>query len=146
MNVVHYQPHYRPLGLLGRLLQEENLNNLNSHEPEAITDWLPAVDIKEEEECYLLRADLPGVDSADIDVTMEDGILTISGHREAESEEKDASYSRFERISGSFLRRFTLPDTANGDEIEAHTRNGVLEVKIAKQAKLQPRKIQVKSA
>jgi HSP20 family protein len=146
MNVVRYEPHYRPLGLLGRLLQEDRLDNLLNREPEAVTDWLPAVDIREEGDCYLLRADLPGVDPEDIEVTMEEGVLTIQGRREAETTENEAGFRRFERVSGSFLRRFTLPDTANGEEIQAHTSNGVLEVKIAKQVKTQPRKIQVKTA
>ena len=146
MNVVRYQPNYRPLGLLGRLLQEDQLDTLLTREPEAVTDWMPAVDIKEEDNCYLLHADLPGVDPDDIEVSMEDGVLTISGKRDSETTDQESGYRRYERVSGSFLRRFTLPDTANSDAIEAHTSKGVLEVKIPKQAKLQPRRIQVKSS
>ena len=146
MNVARYEPRYRPFGLLNRLLQEENLANLYDREPDAVTDWLPAVDIREEDDRYILTADLPGVAPENIDVTMEDGVLTIQGHREAESTDDKSGYRRYERVSGSFLRRFTLPDTANGDEVDAHTRNGVLEVSIAKQAQVQPRKITVKAA
>jgi HSP20 family protein len=146
MNVVRYDPHYRPLGLLGRLLQDSDLESLVNREPDTVSDWLPAVDIQEETDRYLLRADLPGVDPENIDVTMEDGVLTIQGRREQESDKSKDGFRRYERVSGSFLRRFTLPDTVNGDEIKARTVNGVLELSIAKQANLQPRKIEVQSA
>lgn len=146
MNVVRYEPRYRPLGLLGRLLQDPDLDSLINREPDSVSDWLPAVDIREESDRYLLRADLPGVDPKDIDVTMEDGVLTIQGRREQETDENKEGFRRYERVTGSFLRRFTLPDTADGEEIKAKTVNGVLEVCIAKQAKLQPRKIEVQSA
>lgn len=146
MNVVRYQPRYRPLGLLGRLLQEDNLDALFDQEPQSVTDWAPAVDIREQDDSYILRADLPGVDPDNIEVTMEDGVLTIQGHRDEEKEENEQGYSRYERVSGSFLRRFSLPDTTNGDEIEAKTNHGVLEIVIPKQARLKPRKISVKPA
>ena len=145
MNVVRYEPRYRPFGLLDRLLRDENLASLYDREPDAVTDWLPAVDIREEEDRYLLKADLPGVKAEDIDVTMEDGVLTIQGSRRSEKTDEQAGYKRYERVQGSFLRRFTLPDTADSESIEAHTDNGVLEVTIAKQARIQPRKIAVKN-
>ena len=144
MNIARYEPHYRPLGLLGRLLQEDSLDALLDREPDAITDWLPAIDIREEADRYLLKADLSGVDPENIEVTMEDGVLTIQGHREAEARENKDGYSRVERVSGKFLRRFTLPDSANGNEVEAKTSNGVLEISVAKQARIKPRKIEVK--
>lgn len=148
MNITRYEPRYRPLGLLGRLLQDQELDTMltGSIEPDSVSDWLPAVDIREEEDRFLLQADLPGVDPDAIEVTMEDGVLTIQGSRDTESTDEKEGYKRYERVRGSFLRRFTLPDTANGDEIAAATRHGVLEVSIPKQAKPQPRKISVKPA
>jgi len=155
MNVMRYEPRYRParsLGLLSRLLQDEDIDSLlnpalsGNGESGLLTDWVPAVDIREKADRFELSADLPGVNPEDISVTMEDGVLTIQGSRLAEVTDEQDNYSRYERVYGKFLRRFTLPDTANGDEISALTKNGVLNVSIPKQAKVQPRKIAVKSA
>ncbi len=148
MNLSRYEPRYRPLSLIDRLLNQE-LNGLvdprRSSEAEVATDWLPAVDIRETAEGYILHADLPGVLADDIDVSMEEGVLTIQGKRESESNDEQEGYKRFERVTGSFMRRFTLPDTANGEQISATTRDGVLEVTIPKQERLKPRKIDVVS-
>jgi len=155
MNLMHYEPRYRPvrsLGLLSRLLQDQELEGLlnpaatNSHEPERVSDWLPAVDIREEDDRFELSADLPGVDPENITVTMEDGVLSIQGSRNSQVTGETDGYQRYERVSGKFLRRFTLPDTANDEEISATTKQGVLTVSIPKQARPQARKIEVKSA
>ena len=154
MQLKRYDPYYRsarPLSALGRLLQETDFDTLLGNTLDAasgsdiVTDWLPAVDIQEQPDSFLLKADLPGVDPENIEVTMEDGILTIQGNRESEKHDESDNFSRYERVKGRFLRRFTLPDTANGEAIEATTRHGVLEVTIPKQARLQPRKIAVKN-
>ena len=146
MNISRYEPRYRPLGLIDRLLNQDLDGLLNpqlSREAEVVTDWLPAVDIRETDTSYVLHADLPGVLADDIEVSMEDGVLTIQGKRESESKDEQDGYQRFERVTGKFMRRFTLPDTANGEQISASTRDGVLEVTIPKQEKLKPRKIDV---
>lgn len=155
MNVRRYEPRYRPgrsVSLLGQLLNDSDFDNLLNpalsarNEPDAITDWLPAVDISEEAESFIVKADLPGVDPENIEVTADDGVLTIQGSRDSESNEEKDNYRRYERVTGKFLRRFTLPDTANTDEIAATTKHGVLEISIPKQAKLAARKIDVTSA
>ena len=105
--------------------------------------WSPAVDIKEGEDAYVLSADMPGVDPKDIEVNMEKGILTIKGERSTEAAQERARYSRVERVSGSFYRRFSLPDTADAEKISAKSSNGVLEVLIPKQEKVKPRRITV---
>lgn len=105
--------------------------------------WTPAVDIHEQADKFLIEADIPGVDPKDIEVTMENGQLTIKGERAAESEEHEESFHRVERARGQFLRRFTLPDTADPEKIEAKADNGVLKVTIPKGEKAQPRKIAV---
>jgi HSP20 family protein len=110
----------------------------------ATSDWVPAVDIKETEKEFIIHADIPGVDPDDIDVHMEDGMLTIKGERESETKENREGYKRIERQRGTFYRRFSLPDTANAEKISAKSNNGVLEITIPKQEKAQPRKIQVK--
>jgi HSP20 family protein len=109
------------------------------------TDWTPAVDVKEEDKRYLITADLPGVDPKDVDVTLLDGVLTIKGERTEEKKEEKEGYRRVERFSGSFYRRFVLPDTADMDKIKACAKNGVLEIEIAKSKEVQSKKIKVES-
>jgi len=108
------------------------------------SDWTPAVDIKEDEKGFTLIADIPGVDPKDIEVHMENGILTIKGERESSKQEEKEGYKRVERSYGSFYRRFSMPDTADADKIEAHSKHGVLEVTIPKHDKVLARKISVK--
>ena len=109
----------------------------------ATSDWTPAVDIKEEDDRYVIHADVPGVEPKDIEVNMEDGVLTIRGQRSTENCEDREGYKRVERVRGSFYRRFSLPDTANAEAISAKSTHGVLEVVIPKQEKLQPKRIVV---
>lgn len=110
----------------------------------ATSRWLPAVDIKEEAEQFLIFADLPGVEPKDIEISMENNILTIKGKREVMSKDTKASYHRVERLQGEFYRRFTLPDTADGEHINAKSKQGVLEINIPKKKIPQPRKIEIK--
>lgn len=147
MNIIRYEP----LGMLrrfhdevGRLFDEGYYGTANGDQSSAVTShWAPAVDIKEESGRYLLRADVPGVDPNDIEITMENGVLTIKGERKHEQKEEREGYKRVERVYGTFYRRFTLPDTADADKVSASSKNGVLEVSIPKQEKVQPRKIKV---
>ena len=111
----------------------------------ATSQWRPSVDIKEDENNYIFLADLPGVDTKDIDVSVEDGALTIKGERKSESKEEREGFKRIERMRGSFYRRFSLPDNANTANVNAEAKNGVLEIKIPKTAKSKSRKISVKS-
>jgi HSP20 family protein len=111
----------------------------------SVVEWVPAVDIREEDSRFVLRADLPGVDPKDIEVTMDDGVLTLRGKRELEQREEREGYRRVERVTGQFFRRFTLPDTADSEAISAKSLQGVLEVSIPKQPKLQPRRITVEA-
>lgn len=104
-------------------------------------EWTPAVDIKEKADGYVFYADVPGVNPADIDVTMENGILTVKGARETEAHAVREGYKRIERVHGTFYRRFSLPDTADSDAITAKCSNGVLEIVIPKKSAVQPRKI-----
>jgi HSP20 family protein len=110
------------------------------------TDWQPAVDIIEQKQGFVLRADLPGVNPADIEVSMDAGVLTVSGQRNAETPGDDEKRRRSERVSGSFLRRFSLPDTADAEAITASNKHGILEVNIPKKADVQPRRITVEAA
>ncbi|RME34289.1 MAG: Hsp20/alpha crystallin family protein, partial [Gammaproteobacteria bacterium] len=87
----------------------------------------------------------PGIDPKDIEITMEEGVLTIRGERSIEEETQEGQYHRIERARGTFYRRFSLPDTADPERIEAHGKNGVLEIVIPKLEKVQPRKIEVRA-
>jgi HSP20 family protein len=93
-----------------------------------------------------VRADVPGVEPKDIEVTAQDGVLTIRGERRAEKRESKTGFERVERVAGAFVRRFTLPDTAQTESITAKQNNGVLEVTIPKQPKVQPKRVTVEAA
>jgi len=105
-------------------------------------DWVPPVDVLEETNAFVIRADVPGVDPKQIEVHAENGTLTVKGERLPDAE-PELSYKRRERVTGSFFRRFSLPDTADTDKIAAKCLQGVLEIRIPKHERLQPRKITV---
>ncbi len=136
---------YEPWGLLTQLQRElERVrDDVMGDGSSATAEWAPAVDIKEEGDKFVLQADLPGVKPEEIDVSMENGVLTIKGEKRTEAKTEKEGYKRIERTYGSFYRRFSLPDTANPDAISAATRNGVLEIVIPKRESVQPKKINV---
>lgn len=135
---------YEPWGVLEQMRKEMD-RMMGEDNAATASDWVPAVDIKEDKECFTITADLPGVKGKDIEVHAENGMLTIRGERESEKKEQREGYKRIERSYGSFFRRFTLPDTADTDKISARTDDGVLTVTIPKHQKVQPRKIEVQS-
>ncbi len=104
----------------------------------------PAFEVKETNDSFVLRADLPGVDEKDLDVAVHNGLLTVSGSRQAEERKEGESYALYERQYGSFSRSFALPDMADGERIDASLKNGVLSLTIAKKAEAKPRKIEIK--
>ncbi len=140
---------YEPFSTIRRLQDEMNrafgsaLTTSEDNSSSAVSHWVPAVDVHEEADRYLIRADVPGVDPEAIEVTMENGVLTISGERHAEKRDENGGARRIERVYGSFYRRFTLPDTADAERVEARSSNGVLEISIPKKAQVQPKKIKV---
>ncbi len=145
---------YEPWSLLDRFQQQLNqlgytdkslTNGDNDYSNVVTSAWRPAVDIKEEADRFLITADLPGVDPKEIEITMDNGVLTIKGERKSEVRDEKDGYKRVERVSGTFYRRFSLPDSADAERIEAKGKDGVLEVTLPKHEKVQPRKIAVKS-
>ncbi|MGD8785190.1 MAG: Hsp20/alpha crystallin family protein [Thioalkalispiraceae bacterium] len=140
MSLVRYEP-WSLLNQLSKELDRSFRGNENSDV--ATSDWTPAVDIKENEDGFVIVADIPGVDPKDIEVHMENGVLSIKGEREAEKKEEKEGYKRVERSYGSFYRRFSMPESADPNKINAKSKNGVLEITIPKQEKEQPRKIEV---
>ena len=146
MNLTRFEP-WSIVDMLHRDLDRLAARRMPTGDSEAaVTDWVPAVDIIEEKERFLLRADVPGVDPADIEVSMDAGVLSIAGHRIQESRSEDAGLQRMERVSGRFFRRFSLPDTADAEHIKAQCRNGILEVSIPKLPQVQARRIEVEAA
>ena len=110
---------------------------------ETASDWVPAVDIKEGKDAYEVVADVPGVNPKDIDISLEEGVLTVKGERKSESKNEAEGYTRTERVYGSFYRRFTLPETADAENISAKTEHGVLRLHIPKKEKALPKRITV---
>ena len=133
---------YQPWGMMEQMRREMD-RMMGEENAASASDWVPAVDIKEEKECFTITADLPGISPKDIEIHAENGMLTISGERESEKKEEKQGYKRIERSYGNFFRRFTLPDTADTDKISAKGEHGVLVVTIPKRAEIQPRKINV---
>jgi len=131
-------------------LQEE-INRLfgNTRENDsssAMASWIPAVDIHEYADRFELYVDLPGIDPSTVELTLDGGILTLTGNRleqEASKRGGEPHSRRIERGHGQFHRRFVLPDTADGEKVNATGKNGVLTVTIPKQAKAMPRRIQI---
>ena len=158
MNVIRYQPasmisHFHDQ--VNRLMQDdygtlaEERGAAPEHARSSVTTqsarrgWAPAVDVKEEDERYVISADVPGVDPKDIEITMEAGVLSIKGSRNAESEQDAGAYTRTERAHGEFERRFSLPKGADADGIVASSSHGVLSVSIPKKPEPQPRRIEI---
>jgi HSP20 family protein len=107
--------------------------------------WAPAVDIFEKDQNLVLRAELPGVDPKDVDVRLENGILTLRGERKVDREIKRESYHRVERAYGTFARSFTLPSQVNQGAIQANYKDGVLEVTLPKREEAKPKQIEIKT-
>lgn len=144
MSLVRYQP-WQGVGQL-----QDEINRLfgswsNNESTSAMADWVPSVDINEHDDSFELHVDVPGVDPKDVEITLDNGVLTISGERQWVKQENDATSvrRRTERAYGRFYRRFILPDTVDAEKVKASNKHGVLEITIPKQAKSLPRRIKV---
>jgi HSP20 family protein len=105
--------------------------------------WIPAMDVVETDDHFVLRADLPGLSENDVNIELDDNVLTISGERKAEHEQRNEGYYRVERASGMFSRSLTLPEGVDADGIQANFDGGVLEVRIPKPEQHKPRKVSI---
>ena len=105
--------------------------------------WIPAMDLVETEDHLVLRGDLPGMTEDDVDIEIKDNVLTVSGERKSESEDKREGYHRVERSFGSFSRSLTLPQGIDPERVDAKFENGVLEVQIPKPAEAKPTRVQI---
>lgn len=111
-----------------------------------VSEWAPSVDIIEDENEWLVKAELPEVKKEDVKVTVENGVLTITGERKLEKEEKNKRYRRIERAYGNFLRSFTQPEGADGTKVVADFKDGILKVHLPKNEKAKAKAIEVKVA
>ena len=140
---------YEPWSVHRELLNEFNRffdrtgDRTGNTEAANAAEWAPAVDIEEYADRFVIYADVPGVDPESIEVTLEKGVLTLSGTREKAAETAGVESRRVERAAGRFFRRFSVPDTVDGEAVTARNGNGVLEVVIPKRPAAQPRKIAV---
>ena len=106
--------------------------------------WSPAVDVKETQDALQFHVELPGLKKEDVEITIENNVLTIAGERKFEKETKDENYHRLERSYGAFSRSFTLPTGVRSEQVEAKFENGVLAVTLPKQEESKPRKISIR--
>src|SRR3977135_2093132 len=111
-----------------------------------LADWAPLADITEDEKEYVIKAELPDVKKDDVKVTVENGVLTISGERKFEREENKKKYHRVERAFGTFVRSFSLPDVADASKVKAEFKNGMLTVHVPKSEKAKPKQVEVNVA
>ena len=145
MTITRFEP-WNYFDLLHRDLDRLAGGRRRASDEQSVADWTPAVDIIEENERFVLRADVPGVRPDDIDVSMDNGTLSLSGERHPIATTEESGVQRIERATGRFLRRFTLPETANADAITAKCVDGILEVSIPKTPEVQARRITVEAA
>ncbi len=131
---------------LNRMFSRPAIATKNGKEALTVADWTPTVDISESDGEYLIKAELPEVKKEDVKVTLEDGVLTLTGERRQEKEEKTTKYHRVERSYGSFVRSFSLPELVDETKVKAEYKDGVLSLHLPKSEKAKPRAIEVKVA
>ncbi len=148
MNVIaHWNPIRDMHDLQNRVLKVLNSGTARCEDGKcetATADWVPVVDIVEDEKEFLIKAELPEVPKENVRVTVENGWLTLAGERKFEKEEAGKKYHRVERSYGSFRRSFNLPENADAQKVEAEYKDGILRVHLPKQEKARPRDIEVK--
>lgn len=108
--------------------------------------WAPRVDVSETDQEFLVKADLPGVEAKNIDISVSDGVLVLKGERKVERKEEKKGYQRFERFAGSFYREIPIPVSVDAERITADTASGVVSVHLPKKPELKPKKIAVREA
>jgi len=134
---------FRELGLLSARL-DDMFGDVNGDARETKANWAPTIDVIEKDDSIVLRAELPGMEEEDVEITVENRNLTIQGEKKFEHEETEGNYRRLESRYGSFYRSFSLPTTVDQDRIDARFSKGVLEIELPKAEQAKPKKISVK--
>jgi HSP20 family protein len=151
MTIVRWEPFRNLLSLQERMnrLFDESARGMGRGQQEedwAMGAWAPPVDIYEQGNEVVLKAELPGVDPKDVDIRIENSVLTLKGERKFEGEVKQENYHRVERSYGSFTRAFTLPSTVDTGNVKADYKDGVLRITLPKREEAKPKQIQVQIA
>lgn len=145
MNMQVWNPFQEFENLLSRYNKGESGSGTQLSNDLNFADWAPSCDIEEEEDRYVIKADLPGVDKKDIDVKLENGVISIRGEKQTEKETgKGTKRHRTERFHGTFARSFTLPDAVKDERVEANYKDGVLSLVIPKAEEAKPKSIDIK--
>lgn len=149
MNLVNYEPFKAMSRLQDEINQLFHRGEFFSKEfgdlDLTTSEWRPSVNVQDENNNFVISADIPGVEPKDSEVSVDNGVITIKGERKSLSQEDENGYSRMECSHGTFMRRFTLPDTADADNIEANGKNGVLEIRIGKKSPGKAKSIEIKT-
>jgi HSP20 family protein len=149
MAIVRFEPFRDLMSLQDRMnrLFHESYRSQTSEDDWALGGtWAPAVDIYEQENNIVLKAELPGVDPKDVDIRLENNTLTLRGERKFDNEVKKENYHRVERAYGAFTRSFTLPTVVDQNSIKAEFKDGVLRVTLPKREEAKPKQIQINVA
>ena len=125
------------------LTLQREIDQLFNEWPARQTAWHPTVDVHEDDNAFVVSAELPGITAEDVKISLEDNVLTISGDKKQEKDEKDPHYFRTDRTYGSFKRSFRLPTTVDADKITATYKDGVLTIILAKAEDAKPREIPI---
>ena len=145
MNMSRYEP-WTVLNQLQRHLNtylDGERSSDDNASSSATADWIPPADIEEYTDRFVLKIDIPGVDPNTVDITLDQGVLSVGGNRGRDAAERDVQRVRNERPDGRFHRRFSLPETVDSNAVRAAGKNGVLQIVIPKQPKAQPQRIKV---
>jgi len=147
MNMQVWNPFQEFENLLSRYNKSASSSDTQLSNDLSFADWAPSCDIEEEEDRYVIKADLPGVDKKDIDVKLENGVISIRGEKQTEKETgKGTKRHRTERFHGSFARSFSLPDAVKDERVEANYKDGVLSLVIPKAEEAKPKSIDIKAS
>ena len=147
MRVIHWEPFSDIDNVFDRFFADTLRRQARlASQAQSAYDWAPVADVTESDNEYLIKAELPEVRKEDLSVTVQDGVLTLSGERKQEKREESTGYERIERVSGSFTRRFALPENVQADAIKARFTHGVLEVSIPKQPEVAAKRVVVEAA
>lgn len=146
MAITRWDPFRDVLALQNRMnsiFQEYNRNNQGEGDSLVTAAFVPPVDIYEDEHKIVLKLEVPGMKESDLDIQIENNVLTVKGERKFEKEEKEENFHRIERRYGSFYRSFTIPNTVNPESVKASYDAGVLKVELEKRAEAKPKQIKV---
>lgn len=147
--MVRWKP-WEPLKELQRMrremdrLWESFFETKPTRRQEEISEWVPSIDLSETKDSYIVKAEIPGMEAKDIDITLQDDLLTIRGEKKQEKEEKDENYHFVERSYGSFTRSIRLPQEVKGDKIKASYKDGVLKITLPKSEEAKKKETKIK--